>query len=111
MTLYILGDLHATFSKSWSSYTAGSDPAISNYFREKAYAPNVHANWYVPLKHNNSLTLDADYKTSRFKVDYAGTVNTVENRHEDKYSAWARYRQRFEFGENELGSLVSLKKC
>ena len=103
MTLYILGDLHATFSKSWSSYTAGADPAISNYFREKAYAPNVHANWSVPLKHNNSLTLDADYKTSRFKVDYAGTVNTVENRHEDKYSVWARYRQRFEFGENELG--------
>ena len=103
MTLYIRGDLHATLSKSWSSYISGDSPAISNYFREKAYAPNLHANWHIPLKHNNSLTLDADYKTSRFKVDYAGTVNTTENRHEDNYAIWAKYRQRFKFGENELG--------
>lgn len=109
MTLYVLGDLHATFSKSWLDYISGNDPTISNYFREKGYSPNIHANWTIPLKHNNSLTFDADYKTARFNVDYAGTTNTVENRHEDNYSIDGNYQQNFDFGNQELDYEISTK--
>ncbi len=107
MALYVSGGFYATFSKTWSDYISGDSPVISNYFREKGYSPNFYANWQVPLKHNNSLTLDASYKTERFNVEYAGSVNTTENRHEDYYSVSGSYNQRFKFNNNMFGYYLS----
>ena len=107
MALYVSGGIYATFSKSWSDYLAGDSPAISNYFREKGYSPNFYVNWQVPLKHNNRLILDANYKTKRFHVDYVGTVNTTEKRHEDYYSVSGSYNQRFKFNNDMFGYYLS----
>lgn len=107
MALYVSGGLYATFSKSWSDYTSGDSPVVSNYFREKGYSPNIYANWQVPLKHNNWLTLNANYKTERFNVDYAGSVNTTENRHEDYYSVSGSYNQRFKFNNDMFSYYLS----
>lgn len=107
MTLFISGGLYTTFSKLWSDYITGDSPVISNFIKERGYSPTISANWSVPLKHNNSLNLDASYTTSRFKVDYAGTANTVEHRHEDNYSVSASYRQSLKFRENTLSYNLS----
>lgn len=107
MTLFISGGLYTTFSKSWSDYITGDSPVISNFIKERGYSPTISANWSIPLKHNNSLNLDASYTTSRFKVDYAGTANTVENRHEDNYSISANYRQMLKFNDNSLSYNLS----
>lgn len=107
MTLYISAGLYTTFSKSWSDYFAGDSPAISNYIKERGYSPTVSANWTAPLKHNNSLTLSAGYINWRFKVDYYGTANTIEKRHQDMYFLTGNYRQRLKFNENSLNYYLS----